>query len=112
MKKSLFRIFSFYFSFLFSQDYAKQYSDEDVITTYLARHIKISSKRDKLSITEEVQKNNFFISNNGLSFAKESVSYNTFNTIKSITGNTFNNNIASIVTNFTDKDVLINGIFF
>jgi hypothetical protein len=98
LKKLLFLILSFYFSFIFSQDYDKQYSNEDVITTYLSRHIKISSKRDKLSITEEVQKDNFFISNNGLSFAKESVSYNTFNTIKSITANTFNNNIASVVT--------------
>lgn len=112
MKALSYFIFVLSFSSLFSQDYAKDYPNEDVVTTHLSRHLKIINKRGKLSITEHVIKNNFFINNNSLSWAKESVSYNTFNTIKAIQANTYNNNKATAVYNFLDKDVLINGIFF
>ncbi len=114
LKKTLLFSALFTSTLLFAQNYAKLYPNEDVLTLSLTKHIKIDTKKGKLNITEEVTKKNLFLTNNSLSMANESVSYNTFNTIKSIKASTFNPEEGkyNYVQRFTSKDVVINGIFF
>lgn len=112
LKKTLFFILIFVNINFYSQNYSELYPNEDVITLKLYRHIKISNKKGNFKITEHVKKKNLFLTTSQLSHAKQSVSYNTFSTIKNIQATTLNNNTSTFVNSFTDKDVLINGIFF
>lgn len=119
MKSTYFILFlSLYLNFNAQNptNYFELYPNEDVITISLNRHIKIIDKKGKLFISEEVTKTNYFITDSRLTFANESVDYNTFNTIKKIEAQTLDtnqkNSSNNIVQKFEDKDVLINGIFF
>ncbi len=109
----LFAIFSS--AFCFSQNlenYQTQYPKDDVITLSLNNHIDITESNGNLSIKETVIKKDYYLTNQRLSHANESVSYNTFNTIKSIDAYTENKDSKNNVSNFENLDVIRNGIFF
>jgi len=97
-------------------DYENLYPNDDAVTTSLKRHIDISDRRGNLSIKEEVSKSVYFVTNNRLSIANESVNYNTFNSLVAINAKTENfeqgSSTYSDVKKFAEKNVLINGIFF
>ena len=118
MKKLILVLFILFSVVIYSQniDYSAKYPNEDVITLRLKKHIDISIKNKKLNILEHVEKQNFFITTENLNLASESISYNTFNNIEEITA--FTKIVIDgkekfyKVNDFTDKDVLVNGIFF
>ncbi|RKN80260.1 DUF3857 domain-containing protein [Ulvibacterium marinum] len=97
-------------------NYDESYPGEDVITLELEKGIQIRESRGKLIITQNVRKKNLFLSTNTLKFTEDEISYNTFNQITAISANTQNLENGKIkyypVTNFLDKDVLLNNVFF
>lgn len=113
---ALFLIISFDLYSQNSENYRELFPNEDAVTISLSRHISVIEKKGKLNIIEEVEKTNYYITDNQLSLAKESISYNTFNSIKKIEARTIDpsnkNNNYNKVNAFIDKDVIINGIFF
>jgi len=118
LKKIALLICLFISNFLISQidNYRKQYPNEDVITVSLEKHINIKESRGKLLITESVHKRNAFLTTEELEYTEDVVSYNTFNQIKEIKGNTQNIEKGKLkyneVTDFVDKDVMLRGVFY
>ena len=106
------------FSCLFAQTNSWQevYPEDDLVTVSLNKRIEIKQKRGKLSIKEIVSQKNYFLTNNRLSLANESINYNSFNTIESISAKTENPLMGkkkyTLVKDYRDNDVLVNGIFF
>ncbi|TMM56636.1 DUF3857 domain-containing protein [Maribacter algarum] len=97
-------------------DFRSQYPDEDVITISLEKHIEIKEVRGKLSISQNVHKQNLFLTTNTLRHTEDRISYNTFNRVAELKAHTLNQSNGKPkrypVTDFIDKDVLMNNVFF
>ncbi|WP_299367287.1 DUF3857 domain-containing protein [Winogradskyella sp.] len=93
-----------------------EYPKDDVVTLALTRHLDITESRGKLNITETFTKKDFYLTSNRLSYANESIDYDSFESIEQV--NAYTSSIANgkttkqFVKEFEDKDVLIRGIFF
>ncbi|WP_299120422.1 transglutaminase domain-containing protein [uncultured Tenacibaculum sp.] len=109
-----------------SQDINKliqKYPNEDVVGLNLSEHLFISLKKNKLDIKRVVNKRKLYITNEKKSSANTGVYYDNFHEIYKIEASTNNinndlrnrsrrNNHIWKVDDYSDKDIISNGIFF
>lgn len=100
----------------------EKYAEEDVVGLNLTEEVFIHLENDLPIVTKKISKKNLYITNKKKAFAKERISFNNFKKINSVYAytdnslnslkNNSNNNSLWIVKDYTDKDILRNGIFF
>lgn len=91
----------------------KYVNEEKVILTH-KKHIDIRSAKKGVSITEYVDKSYYYLADSNRNLGEESISYNSFGTIKEITAYTNDPTTSkkSYVRDFEDESTVINGIFY
>lgn len=124
----IFLSFFIYTNFSFSQDTQSvidSFPTEDIVTLKHNVQLDIKIINKKLSIKRHVIKQNLFINTEQKRYANEGIYFDKFHTISSITAFTDNlnnnlkkkvrknkNNSIWHVSNFENKDIITNGIFF